>query len=105
MTSNKICNAIEAFGLEHQLDILTEEAGELVQIVSKIKRAERNADFTGKSRAELYDNLAEEVADIYIAIENIQPVIPLSQISAHYTRKKERLTQRIQTYLRRKIYK
>lgn len=97
MTQNAFITPLQKYGLEHQLDILTEESAELIQAVSKLKRYHRRLDRTASKESELYAHLAEEIADVYLSIENIleahQDLLP--NIASNYLFKKDRLYDRM----------
>lgn len=63
---NRLRNIANHYGLESQLDMLQEECAELIQAVSKYKRAKCTDD-----------HLAEEIANVHIMLEQIQYLLEL----------------------------
>lgn len=53
------------FGIDNQLDMLTEECAELIQAINKYKRNTANS----------YVNLAEEIADVEIMLQQIKYLV------------------------------
>lgn len=76
--------AIEAYGIDIQLDILQEECAELIQAVSKYKRY-------GKE-----DGLFEEMADVLIMIEQMQIFFGNDEVERQRQKKTERLAERLE---------
>ena len=72
---NDIKKLIEAHGVEETLDICFEECGELVQAISKVKRACRSEE--GIAKAQI--GLMEEMADVYICMEMLGEIFSISQ--------------------------
>ena len=66
---------IEAHGVEETLDICFEECGELVQAISKMKRACRSEEGIAKAQA----GLLEEMADVLICMEMLGEMFAISQ--------------------------
>jgi NTP pyrophosphatase (non-canonical NTP hydrolase) len=60
--------AIEKWGLSLQFGMLIEECAELIQAVNKVLRK-------GDSDVDTWHNLAEEMADVEIMIEQLKTVI------------------------------
>lgn len=60
--------AIAFFGEDAQSLVHCEECGELIQAVSKMRRAING----GKDTGEAYENLVEEIADLLVCMEQIQ---------------------------------
>jgi NTP pyrophosphatase (non-canonical NTP hydrolase) len=77
---NEIKRLIEAHGVEETLDICFEECGELVQAISKMKRACRAEEGIAKAQIDLM----EEMADVFICMEMLGETfaIPQSNIDA-----------------------
>ena len=69
-----IKSLIEAHGVEETLDICFEECGELVQAISKRKRACRLEE--GVEKAQI--NLLEEMADVLICMEMLGEIFAIS---------------------------
>lgn len=62
----RLMKIADHYGLDPQLNMLQEECAELIQAVSKYKRANCTDD-----------HLAEEIADVYIMLEQIQYLLEL----------------------------
>ena len=69
-----IKSLIEAHGVEETLDICFEECGELVQAISKMKRACRSE----KGLTEAQAGLLEEMADVLICMEMLGEIFAIS---------------------------
>ena len=64
-----ICRkAVETFGVDLQQMVAMEELGELIQAISKIARWECSQS----TLSEYIDNLAEEIADVEIMLEQLK---------------------------------
>lgn len=60
---------MDRYGLDHQLLQLTEECGELIQAISKLRRAKEEY-----GKAEIYQaevELKKEIADIQVLIDQV----------------------------------
>lgn len=93
-TKEKIYDAaMKKHGIVEQSMILAEETGELVQVVSKLLRL-KNVKQLGKLR----DNLAEEIADVQIMIEQVSRYygITSGMVSQQKVRKLVRLANRLE---------
>ena len=78
--------AIEAYGFDSQLDQLTEELGELIVACNKFRRKAKDCG----------NNLADEMADVEIMIEQIKFALNLgNQVELRKDYKLERLKNRI----------
>lgn len=91
-----ICRkAVETFGVGIQQIVAMEELGELIQAISKIARWE----YDGKNLEELsdyQDNLAEEIADVEIMLEQLKHCYGCHILVGDYKRDKlARLENRI----------
>lgn len=83
MTESIYKRAVDKFGRDAQLGVLQEECAELIQAVSKLKR---------EPSPESLSNLAEEIADVEIMIEQVKAaIIPDWQIEAFKKDKLKRL--------------
>ena len=65
----RIKEIADHFGLDTQLDQLTEEMGELLQAISKYRR--HNGEGQPLRSAYNPDNLAEELADVSLVLEQV----------------------------------
>ena len=84
---------ISFYGAEKQSMVHCEECAELIQAISKIRRA-RDA---GKDDSEAYFNLVEEMADVLVVLEQLQEMydIPNSEIQSMVFKKCRRQEARI----------
>ena len=73
-----ICKrAVEVFGKEEQLMILFEEMGELMQAISKEKRYKTGTE-----------NIAEEIADVEILLEQVKHIYGVRRECGVWKKKK-----------------
>lgn len=84
---------ISFYGAEKQSMVHCEECAELIQAISKMRRA-RDA---GKDDSEAYFNLVEEMADVLVVLEQLQEMydIPISDIQSVVFKKCRRQEARI----------
>ena len=91
----------EHYGYEEQSSQLTEECAELIQAVSKYRRANVDVPYTktqASAQRVALDNLVEEIADVEIMLEQIRYLlqIPEEDIQAVKIYKVNRTKERIQ---------
>ncbi len=81
------------YGAEKQSLVHAEECAELIQAISKMRRA-RDA---GKDDSEAYYNLVEEMADVLVVLEQLQEMydIPNTEIQSMVFKKCRRQEARI----------
>lgn len=60
--------AIDKYGIDNQVDMVTEEMAELMQAINKYRRA---VLFAAGSLNEAKDNVAKEMADVYIMLAQL----------------------------------
>lgn len=73
VSDSVICRkAVEKFGIDIQQIVAMEELGELIQAISKIARWECNQSEDIETLLEYIDNLAEEIADVEIMLEQLK---------------------------------
>jgi len=77
-----LCDTVEKFGHERQVDKAIEEMGELTQALLKDRYAEDDA-FT--------DNVYEELADVFIALNELFFIYPHQKLADKIADKLERL--------------
>ena len=84
---------ISFYGAEKQSMVQCEECAELIQAISKMRRA-RDA---GKDDSAAYYNLVEEMADVLVVLEQLQEMydIPISDIQSVVFKKCRRQEARI----------
>lgn len=66
--AEKIKIIAEHYGYEAQSRQCIEEMAELTQAINKFWRACGNGQKTDKEKADCYDNLVEEIADVWIML-------------------------------------
>ena len=73
VSDSVICRkVVEKFGIDIQQIVAMEELGELIQAISKIARWECNQSEDIDTLLEYIDNLAEEIADVEIMLEQLK---------------------------------
>lgn len=87
----------EHYGYEAQSNQLVEECAELIQAVSKYRRARGKGQVTTEKEQMALDNLVEEIADVEIMLEQIKHLlqIPEGDIQAIKLFKVNRTKERI----------
>lgn len=65
---NKVlAECIMRYGVQFQSNMVMEECAELIQAVNKVLRK-------GASNVEIFNNLVEEIADVYLVIEQLKMI-------------------------------
>jgi hypothetical protein len=95
--------AITRFGVPNQLDMVIEEAAELIQSINKARRAkivhewgvskpcmEQNMD-----QIEAYNNLCAETADMKIMLAQLEMMLDEERIKISFDRKINRLQENL----------
>ena len=100
MTSSDsvICRkAVETFGVEIQQIVAMEELGELIQAISKIARWECSQSEDLEILLEYIDNLAEEIADVEIMLEQLKQCHGCHiQVNYHKRKKLDKLKSMVE---------
>lgn len=88
----------EHYGYEAQSNQLVEECAELIQAVSKYRRARGTGQETPLKEQVALDNLIEEIADVEIMLEQIKHLlkIPEGDLLAYKQFKVNRTKERIE---------
>ena len=95
-----IKEVISVFGVGHQLGMVDEELGELVQAANKIKRTftiqqlediKKGGKFKSVNDALVYCALCSEVADVKIMIDQLEYIFSVEHINLSKERRLERL--------------
>jgi NTP pyrophosphatase (non-canonical NTP hydrolase) len=86
---------IDKFGIDYQLAIVQEECAELIQAISKLKRA-GNSDHPGRTAKAAMNKLYEEVADVQIMLDQIKLMYPSKAYDTIRTEKLARLEKRME---------
>lgn len=97
ISAQNIVNA-EHYGYEAQSNQLVEECAELIQAVSKYRRARGTGQETLLKEQVAFDNLIEEIADVEIMLEQIKHLlkIPEEDLLAYKQFKINRTKERIE---------
>lgn len=91
--------AIEKYGDEKQIDVAIEEMAELIKALLKHRRASYNPE--AKDCAILQDNIAEEMADVYIMLAQLIMIFRNSnQVQRYIQAKIDRLEKRLKEGLK-----
>ncbi len=93
-----ICRkAVETFGVEIQQIVAMEELGELIQAISKIARWEYSQSEDLEILLEYIDNLAEEIADVEIILEQLKQCHGCHiQVNDHKRKKLDKLKSMVE---------
>lgn len=62
-----LAECIMRYGVQFQSNMVMEECAELIQAVNKVLRK-------GASNVEIFNNLVEEIADVYLVIEQLKMI-------------------------------
>lgn len=94
VSDSVICRkAVEKFGIDIQQIVAMEELGELIQAISKIARWECSQS----TLSEYIDNLAEEIADVEIMLEQLKQCYGCHiQANDHKRRKLDKLKSMVE---------
>ena len=84
-TDARIERIAKHYGMEAQLNVLQEECAELIQAVSKYKRAKTYPDFDGYWS---FMKLTEEITDVEIMTEQIKYFLACPSVFAEWRNKK-----------------
>ena len=82
--------AVDAWGVESQMNMMTEEIGELLQAISKFRRSYNKSEEVKK---ETYDHLCEEIADVENMIHQFRYIFSAELIDKY---KEEKLTRTLE---------
>lgn len=93
-----ICRkAVEKFGVDIQQIVAMEELGELIQAISKIARWECNQSEDLETLFNYIDNLAEEIADVEIMLEQLKQCHGCHiQVNDHKRKKLEKIKSMVE---------
>lgn len=93
--------AINQYGIDNQIEMVTEECAELIQAIQKLKRAkfsiylgEIPKNRTAKENL-IYSSLCSEVADVKIMIAQMEIILNKEMVDLSVERKIERLSNRL----------
>lgn len=98
ISDSVICRkAVETFGVEIQQIVAMEELGELIQAISKIARWECSQSEDLEILLEYIDNLAEEIADVEIMLEQLKQCHGCHiQVNDHKRKKLDKLKSMVE---------
>jgi len=86
---------VDTWGVESQLNMVTEEIGELLQAISKFRRSYNKDDET---KLKAYDHLCEEIADVENMINQMREMFDSELIDKYKKEKLERITKKLDGY-------
>jgi len=89
-SSNIYAKALKAWGEEAQLDMVIEEMAELIQAISKFRRAR-----TQEKKAKAYIHMCEEIADVENMINQLRYMFDADLIDKFKAEKLQRTMKRI----------
>jgi len=92
MEDNIYKRIVDKWGVESQLNMVTEEIGELLQAISKFRRSYNKDDET-KTKA--YDHLCEEIADVENMINQMREMFDSELIDKYKEAKLERISKKL----------
>lgn len=78
----------EYYGLNPQMDMLIEEMAELIKAISKYKRI-TNAHCPKIVKEEAIANIAEEMADVEIMLEQVKYLLEIAQDYIEFIKEKK----------------
>jgi NTP pyrophosphatase (non-canonical NTP hydrolase) len=84
--------AVDVWGVESQMNMMTEEIGELLQAISKYRRSYNKSD---QVQQEAYEHLCEETADVENMINQFRYILDDKTIDMYKEQKLERTLQKI----------
>ena len=87
--------AIDKYGNDSQLAVAQEECAELIQAISKLKRA-GNSDHPGRTAKAALNHLMEEHADVQIMLDQIRIMYPSKAYDTIRAQKIARLQKRME---------
>jgi len=87
---NIYARAVEAWGTESQMDQAIEEMAELIQAISKFRRAK-----TSEKKTKAYLHLCEEVADVENMINQMRYMLDATLIDKFKEEKLKRTEKRL----------
>lgn len=89
-SGNIYARVIEAWGEDSQFDMITEEMAELIQAISKFRRAKSQ-----EKKAKAYVHLCEEVADVENMINQLRYMLDANLIDKFKEEKLKRTERRL----------
>lgn len=93
----EIYKQAEQFGLENRMLQCTEECGELIQALSKYRRASRNDKTCTMNVHETINSVLEEIVDVEITLAQLKYLLCKTEVVEHIkVNKIERTKQRLE---------
>jgi NTP pyrophosphatase (non-canonical NTP hydrolase) len=87
--------AVDLWGIESQINMMTEEIGELLQAISKFRRSQNKSD---EVKIEAYNHLCEEIADVENMINQFRYIFNPNIIDMYKEQKLKRILEKIIKY-------
>jgi NTP pyrophosphatase (non-canonical NTP hydrolase) len=84
--------AVDVWGVESQMNMMTEEIGELLQAISKFRRSSNKSE---EVKQEAYNHLCEEIADVENMINQFRYIFDAKVIDKYKEEKLERTLEKI----------
>lgn len=84
--------AVDKWGNESQMNMMTEEIGELLQAISKFRRAHDKSD---EVKQKAFDHVCEEVADVENMINQFRYMFDADLIDKYKEEKLERTLNKL----------
>jgi len=84
--------AVDVWGIESQMNMMTEEIGELLQAISKFRRSYNKSD---EARQEAYNHICEEIADVENMINQFRYIFDSKVIDIYKEEKLKRTLEKI----------
>lgn len=84
--------AVDLWGIESQMNMMTEEIGELLQAISKFRRSYNKSE---QERIDAYNHLCEEIADVENMINQFRYIFNEELIDMYKEEKLKRILQKI----------
>lgn len=95
MEDNIYKRIVDTWGVESQLNMVTEEMGELLQAISKFRRAYNKDDET---KAKAFEHLCEEVADVENMVNQMRYMLDSDLIDKYKEAKLKRISEKLDNY-------
>ena len=84
--------AVDTWGVESQMNMMTEEIGELLQAISKFRRSYNKSE---EDKKDAYNHLCEEIADVENMIQQFRYMFDADIIDKYKNEKLERTLKKL----------
>ena len=84
--------AVDVWGVESQMNMMTEEIGELLQAISKFRRSYNKSE---EVKQEAFNHLCEETADVENMLNQFRYILDSKIIDMYKEQKLERTLEKI----------